>query len=175
MKYCFQCKTKKITSEFSKRKKSSDGLQTICKKCRSNNHFEKQLTSYGRAYQLVSDAKKRALKRERDFNVELENIQAIIEEGTCQLTGLKFDLSPGQNGRQNAYAPSIDRIDSKKGYTKENTRVVLWAVNSALHDHGESVMLPILEAIVKGIKKNVKKNTTAPIPVKHNRKSKNST
>jgi hypothetical protein len=48
-------------------------------------------------------------------------------------------------------APSLDRISKHKPYTKENTRVILWAVNCALAEYGTTLMLPILKAMIKGI------------------------
>ena len=42
----------------------------------------------------------------------------------CPVTGKSFDLV---TGKRRAFGPSLDRIDSSKGYTKKNTRVIcLW-------------------------------------------------
>jgi len=67
------------------------------------------------------------------------------------------------NTHINPYSPSIDRKDSSKGYTDDNVRVVLSAVNSALGQYDDKTILPILKAMVKAIEKNAKQNTTTPV------------
>ena len=49
-----------------------------------------------------------------------------------------------------AYAPSIDRCDATRGYTKDNIRIICWAANCLLGTWGDE---PALE-IAKGIAKN---------------------
>jgi hypothetical protein len=78
-----------------------------------------------RGHALVNVAKYRAKKRGLPFDLDAENIQARIAAGFCELTGIPFTL----NAPRAWNAPSLDRIDSKKGYTQENTRVVLYALN----------------------------------------------
>jgi len=58
----------------------------------------------------------------------------IKQQGKCKLTGLKFDLRSGI-GRL-PFSPSLDRINSKKGYTKRNTRLVCVHINEALNTYG---------------------------------------
>lgn len=57
-----------------------------------------------------------------------------LEAGTCEVTGLPFDLSGGL--RRGPFAPSLDRINSARPYTGGNTKLVLWAINSANGDWG---------------------------------------
>ena len=45
----------------------------------------------------------------------------------CPVFGFKFNKNSTKNNRD--YAPSLDRIDPKKGYTKENTIVVSMLAN----------------------------------------------
>ena len=97
-----------------------------------------------------------ARRRCKDKGVEIHLHQAWVEKhlerGTCELTGIPFSFEPpppGVTRRQDA--PSLDRINKHKPYTEENTRVILWAVNCALAEYGTETMLPILEAMVKGI------------------------
>lgn len=120
--------------------------------------YEKQITkakqrlttNHGRAQSLVNAAKKRA-----KVSIELKWVVSVLEKGVCQLSGLPFDLHPTKETYLNPYAPSLDRIDFKKGYTPKNTRVVLSAVNSTLNQFGEKTMLPILKAMVNAIEKNI--------------------
>ena len=45
----------------------------------------------------------------------------------CRVFGFKFIKNATKDNRD--YAPSLDRIDPKKGYTKENTIVVSMLAN----------------------------------------------
>ena len=57
-------------------------------------------------------------------------IVAKITSGVCEITGIEFDLSK-PNGRARPFSPSLDRLHSEKGYTKDNVRVVCWIYNAA--------------------------------------------
>ena len=131
------------------------------RKITSKNHA---LTHKGRALHMVRNCKRSAKKRNIVFNLNVEDLLPAIELKHCQLTGLPFDLNPPKEKTMNLYAPSVDRIDNNKGYTKDNIRVVLWAVNRAVGEDGDEAMLPILKAMINAMEKNVKENSTTPIP-----------
>lgn len=99
-----------------------------------------------RAKDLVRHARFRAAKRGIPFNLMefLPQIQARIDRGTCELSGLPFNLDNGRTWD----SPSLDRIKPNVGYLYENIRVVCHAVNSAVGDWGEEKMLEIAEAIL---------------------------
>lgn len=121
-------------------------------------------SSKGRAKKLLDGARTRCEKSKLPINITAEWIEKKLNNGACELTGLQFDFKPTNKTAYNAYAPSLDRINSTKGYTKSNVRVVLVSVNLALNQYSDKVMLPILEALVNGLKKNAKENTTTPVP-----------
>lgn len=117
-----------------------------------NSEYKKCVESpKGRTTSLICHARKRAKKKNWLMTIDQKRIQNIIESGTCELTGLPFNLLQNQNTFQNPYAPSLDRIDSSLGYLDSNVRVVLVAVNRSLGQEGESTMLPILKAMVAAI------------------------
>lgn len=110
-------------------------------------------TPRGKANGLIRDAKKRG-----EVSISIEWLTKKLENGVCELTGLPFDMSNGDVNIPKAYAPSLDKIDAtNKEYSEDNTRVVLFAVNCALGRFGDTTILPILEAMVEGIKKNADK------------------
>lgn len=45
------------------------------------------------------------------------------QDGRCALSGVAFDIEHKWN------RPSLDRIDSSQGYTRNNIRLVTWIVN----------------------------------------------
>jgi hypothetical protein len=66
--------------------------------------------------------------------------------GRCALTGEAFDLGPKINGRP--FSPSLDRIDAKGGYTQDNCRFVLWAINRFKSDGSDELMLRLARALI---------------------------
>jgi hypothetical protein len=56
------------------------------------------------------------------------------------LTSITFFFAGKMVGRRNPYAPSIDRINCEKGYTRDNVRIVISAINMILSDWGAEVM-----------------------------------
>lgn len=66
-------------------------------------------------------------------------------EAGCALTGLPFVIDGSPNHPQ---APSLDRIDTTRSYTPENTRLVCWAVNMAMGAWGYDVYLRYAQAAI---------------------------
>jgi hypothetical protein len=127
-------------------------------------------TIRGRATVLIGNAKTRCKKKGIEFQLTLEWVEKHLNRGTCELTGIPFNLKPpNKNATRRPDAPSLDRINKNKNYTEENTRVILWAVNCALSEYGTEEMLPILKAMIIGIE-NAKPNTTPPVPKRTNLK-----
>lgn len=98
--------------------------------------------SYGRMAQ-------RGKKLAMEATLSRANILEMISRqgARCALTELEFDVSPSRSGRGHApFRPSIDRIDSTKGYTPENCRIVCFAVNAGLNAWGDEAFLKIARA-----------------------------
>lgn len=71
------------------------------------------------------------------FSLEVDWIEARLSK-CCELTGLLFDFDGGgDTAGHGPYSPSLDRIDSSKGYTPENTRVVCFGINALLGKWGD--------------------------------------
>jgi hypothetical protein len=66
----------------------------------------------------------------------------------CALSGLRFRYRRDE-GRRDPMSPSLDRIDSRSGYTVANCRLVLLAVNVALNNWGDETFVRICKAVAK--------------------------
>lgn len=77
---------------------------------------------------LLSNAKERAKKKGLEFSLTTEWALRTYT-GNCALTGISFIVKfEGKRGGR-PYSPSIDRIDQTRGYTPDNCRFILHALN----------------------------------------------
>ena len=114
---------------FWTRRDSLEGI-SACKTCASRQ--AKNIThgkSYDIAYQIFHSAKTRAKKENLEFSITLSDVD--IPE-YCPVFNIKLDLEKRKNSgihtpRPNA--PSLDRVDSTKGYTKDNICVISLRAN----------------------------------------------
>lgn len=107
----------------------------------------------GRLSSTLDAARTRAVKKTYEYNLTLDWLVNMYEkqDGKCILTGMPFVLDRNEDGNryQRPYAPSIDRIDPSKGYTKDNVRLVCVIVNLALNRFGEDVFSNMCHSYVK--------------------------
>jgi hypothetical protein len=95
-----------------------------------------------RAMCLIASARVRARKRGVAFDLHehIAELQARIDAGRCEVTGIDLDLTPGRSFA----SPSIDRIDPAGGYVFGNVRITCHAINAALGDWGEAALARIV-------------------------------
>lgn len=113
------------------------GNSKYCSKlCLSKNNYEaNMLKPEWRLGKLLSMAKNRSSSRGHEFNLDLEHLLTLWD-GKCSLSGIELDLSRSDKGVVNPYAPSLDRIEPKLGYTKGNVRIVCYQMNVAMSEFG---------------------------------------
>tara|TARA_R110000737_G_scaffold103542_2_gene136776 strand:+ start:108 stop:722 length:615 start_codon:yes stop_codon:yes gene_type:complete len=148
-KVCNKCKEHKSLSEFSKKRDNKDGLRNYCKPCAKVDRdnmcpFKKWFTS----------RKGQAKVKGKEFTIEPEDILGVkieqsISEFTipsgrnknimikkrftswntieypkvCPVLGIELDWNVKINGGQDN-SPSLDRIDSTKGYIPGNVMIM---------------------------------------------------
>ena len=115
-------------------------------KQKSRNHHN---SVCGRAKSPFNSAKHRSTERNYEIDIDLDWVVSRLELGKCELTGIPFIFETRLNGHRNPYSPSLDRIDSTKGYTKDNCRVILWALNMGFADWGQEVYLHIARRLIE--------------------------
>ena len=145
-KICCHCKEEKLLTDFTKNRSSSDGLQYRCRPCdlayqvkRRAENYEENL-QYSRQYQrnrrkdfgyrlqmLINASKKRARDKDREHTITVDDVRAIYpQDGCCPIFGMKLEFNSA-GFRENS--PSIDRIDSTRGYTPDNIQIISWKAN----------------------------------------------
>jgi hypothetical protein len=81
-------------------------------------------TLVGYITKMVAQARCRARDRGYEFTITTDDV-AIPE--ICPVLGIPLVFGQGEEFKMNC--PSIDRIDSNKGYTKDNIVIVSWRAN----------------------------------------------
>lgn len=89
----------------------------------------------------VGKARMRAIGKAIDFDLSSEwAIQQVRSTGyKCPVSGIDFLEETASMSFMRPFAPSVDRVDCKKGYTQGNCRVVIFAVNAMMADWGEEI------------------------------------
>ena len=134
-KTCFKCKTSYEDALFFKSTNTPDGLHSWCKMCcKANQKKYVDLVNScieTRAKIFLRNAKNSAKKRNQEFSLEIKDITEFWESQNkiCAYSGLEMTLEAGKLN-----TVSIERIDSAKGYTKENTILVCQAINRMKSD-----------------------------------------
>lgn len=98
---------------------------------------------------LYHAACRRARTKNLPIDIDKEYLLHLVElsNNCCQVTGIKFDYDRNPKYGKNPYAPSLDRIDSSKGYTKGNVQLVVFMYNTAKGDWEHEDVLKLAEAL----------------------------
>lgn len=140
---CVTCHRAKCSSESSrlyhKNRYYNDPKRKPYLKGLARSHSR---TIRGKAMAILAKAKgRRGLNTENC--VDLEWVEERLSRGLCELSGLPLEFGRGKRG---PYSPSIDRIDSALGYSKDNCRIVLWSLNAAFGNWGSAEFKIIADA-----------------------------
>jgi hypothetical protein len=115
----------------------------------SANQRREYETIKGRARYLYQSAKTRLSE---GFTLSLDHVEHELRRGRCAATNIPFVLSVNRDGKQqrsfSPYAPSVDKIDPRKPYTDENTRIVIWQYNVMKGELSDEQLLVICRHIV---------------------------
>lgn len=167
-KHCSKCDQYLELALFSKNRATKDGYQGYCKACSSlvrdkdkasryyqeNKEYFKQkkrealstkrdeinlkrkkFRQINLEKRMLASAKERAKRKGLDFNIELSD---IIIPKLCPILGI--ELFKGETKvRKNS--PSLDRIDSTKGYIKGNIQVISNLANTMKNNATEEELI----------------------------------
>jgi len=159
---CTKCKVTKPNREYSHSYKPGLSRQYLsqCKACRniigkSIDKAKKNQTAvlYRKRNRLkhilnasIGNSKKKNLKH--DLTLEYLEELLLSQNSLCFYTGKLMDTNIiGKTS--NLDSVSIDRLDSKKGYTKDNVVLCRWVVNRMKNELSVGEMLEIVNDIIK--------------------------
>jgi hypothetical protein len=145
-KQCSSCKQFLDYSMFSKDVSAKDGLQYKCRQCDKEYQQKRRLNKkediqkYSREYRnknlqnfkfrlqaLLNASRQRAKEKGLEHTLVKEDLKELFPvDNKCPVYG--FDLEWNSGGFRET-SPSIDRIDSTKGYTKDNIQIISWKAN----------------------------------------------
>lgn len=173
-KRCTKCGEVKLFTDFTTDNKKADKLTVWCKMCSKASrdaYYEKNKDSIKvkhlawrqqnkeliRAKRIekrkedprktmLYSAKHRAMQKGLDFDLKLEDL--VIPE-VCPVLGTSFDFNSPSQSR---FSPSLDRIDSSKGYTKDNIQIISWLANSMKSDATPEQLLNFANWIIEFFK-----------------------
>ena len=94
-------------------------------------------------------ARKRAEDKGLGIDIDISYLMEMYDKqaGKCSLTDISFVFYvSNEDSRTHPFSPSVDRIDSRKGYTKDNVRLVIWGINLAMGEWGETIYRKIATA-----------------------------
>lgn len=146
MKKCRRCKKDKELQQFYSRGDSKNHKRSICIECYNESarqtYKSKQSEDYKKYHSdktakwrnnniekaMLSRARSRAKNSNLEFNLTIEDIR--IPE-ICPVLGIVLEKSCGIACDN---SPSIDRIDSKSGYTKDNIVFISYKANRMKND-----------------------------------------
>jgi len=138
--YCLNCKKMKYLRLFPYREKLSFNKDKTCKMCLKNiSKYKRDNLKLEQVLQVClkvthQSAKKRFKIGRVNCGINTITLKDLIQlyyeqNGRCKLSGEKLSLLPNS-----PLKISIDRIDSNKGYIKDNIQLVTKIVNQAKSD-----------------------------------------
>jgi hypothetical protein len=107
----------------------------------------------------LMSAKKRAKKDSLSFDIDNQYVTDLWEkqQGLCARTGVEM----GRIGDK-WLSPSLDRIDSTKGYDRDNVQWVCWRYNDAKSNMSDDGFISLCLAVAATYFKQLEGATTIP-------------
>lgn len=85
------------------------------------------------------------------FEVSADSIYSLMRETDfrCAVSGIAFTRKIGPSANPDPWSASLDRIEARHGYIRDNVRVVCLAANLAMNRWGLDTLLRLSRAVVR--------------------------
>lgn len=115
---------------------------TMCCKTCVKNRFKNWTKVNLLKYRFVS-ARNRAKYKNIEFTISLDDLSDLIisQDNKCFYSGIEF------NPDDEHYTPSIERVDSSRGYVKDNIRLIVNCINYMKNDMSEEKFFEVINII----------------------------
>lgn len=133
--------TNRYSREYKRTEKSKLHERTYSKKYTS--------TLNGRVTYLLKGAKARSKRKNLPFDMDRQWLVEHLVNLKCEATGLPLSLEKDSRYYQSPYVASLDRIDPKKGYTKDNCQIVSVIYNKAKGDSPAANVLLMAQCLLE--------------------------
>lgn len=157
-KLCFSCKHMLDINLFRvKEKKQGRGkgkyINNTCKKCEQISVEIYRTTDIGIAAEIARRHKYVCKKENLPYDLDKEWILSKLDsiKWKCELTKLPFNLKRNILDKRQGFqwdSISVDRLNPKGGYTKDNVRFVINQVNVFRQDHPDEQMYMVAKALL---------------------------
>ena len=97
---------------------------------------------------IFKNAKARALKNNLEFSITIDDI--VIPE-FCPYLGIRLFIGTYAD-RRRGHAPTLDRIDNSKGYTKDNIEVISDLANRMKQNASADILIKFALAVLDKFK-----------------------
>jgi hypothetical protein len=104
------------------------------------------ITPIGRSRRLLWRAHRVSKENGWHCDLDLAWILERMENGFCEITGVKFVLD---GGPKHPNAPSLDRTDSTKPYIKENVKLTTWIYNQAKNEYSHLELVGLARVMMQ--------------------------
>jgi len=106
-------------------------------------------TTNGITTALLIATRKRAKLKNLELDLDRAWIAKKVAPKICEVTALPLSFKKDDRYHHSPFKPSIDRIDSSKGYTKDNCQIVAGIYNKAKSDSTMNDVLLMANALME--------------------------
>ena len=136
---CSRCRLWKPARCFGLDHRNSRGFRSYCKVCDANCKLAHRMTLRGHLLQMLRDARSRHRlgKWTGDFELDLKAVLEMLwsQEGRCFYSDVPLCFAQYNVD----WMMSLERLDNKKTYTKDNTVLIALEFNTADHSMRKAV------------------------------------
>lgn len=162
--YCDNCGSEYYKAESEYKRNLSRGVRSFCSRsCSGKANFKNfgnkrnTSTEHLNPYNQVDEYTnyrfylRKAKQRKHECSITLKYLKDIFEEqrGKCVYSGVDLVHNSHKLKNNQAYTASLDRIDSSKGYIKDNVQFISIAMNHMKSTMSHEEVLSIIENIKK--------------------------